>query len=949
MFPGLAANMPRVLKPKLFYDEDLPDSDATDTGKNWQKRRRTYRSASYLLSGIGTVQSPSYEPKTTDIIDMNGARVNRIAIDKDGKLVLPPRPVGMPDSEYQSWLSALLAEQAKYAREGADFIPGFRMPVVVRRVTLVRPPPHKLLNYFRGFRNCCSVRSVEYYQAPELLRLLVNVLPALKAAASHPDRGTARWATVARMEERRLAEAIQSRTSRGQQVEEVLLLTKQYWEVENLLQGLRGHSEHGRLGGQLAAIHQDLARYRPETGGGALSTVQALVFLAGEGIHTDSDSIPENMRNAIIVLKLLATLRARLEFYRLGLDKNLPATEAGVTALLDIEAASRRFDVVWLPRAPRPGRLVLDPATKSRSYEWTVPVPMATVDMLSIARVLDSEYCRTLSGRTQVDDMYRPLRRQGDGTYREMPSARVVIEGLPGGQRGSPYERVRVGVAMPDSHAQGMVLKSLSRMPYTNAQMSSGSQLTLNSLVGSLFQELSHLTHHDLSQLTYKDQADGYQDQDLGQRLGLIADTKDSRETGDQALLTKAMQIVQDSFLNYNIEPSSRGVQMYNELTGFMHQHPGGRPPTSLRFLEEMQHVLMDCWFRLPNRAGVADPLITPEIARRLPEHHIFFVPIPQVTGSDLFDEMTDDLCPNDSMPSASKSLVTVIIDVRGGRMIIFDPLLRSTTTPGSTLTVWKVLACLLSLGVRLRRSNSIMREGRVAYSPAAFHTVGQSTAHRRRDDVRRAALAAYEDYRGKGIIFINSRPAISKNVVLAFGRDDLDPDDKKDDKDSNKGNDRDFNRGTDRDRNASQGSPPSKGGGRRRQVGRGPGGSGPGGSGPVASTETYTIGDLNPHMCLLFAMNFLGTKRPGMYDDPFSPALPDSWIRSLEDQQPTGVTSGIDIMDNVIKDRLKGLFDMFFTSMPLRVKPPKPKDGSASTDKKQQASDSGKKDLGAN
>ena len=126
-------------------------------------------------------------------------------------------------------------------------------------------------------------------------------------------------------------------------------------------------------------------------------------------------------------------------------------------------------------------------------------------------------------------------------------------------------------------------------------------------------------------------------------------------------------------------------------------------------------------------------------------------------------------------MPSTSKSLVTVIIDVREGRMIIFDPILRSTGTPGSTLTVWKVLACLLSLGVRLRRSNSIMREGRVAYSSAAFHMVGTSTAHRRRDDVRRAALAAYEDYKGKGIVFVNSRPATSKNVVLAFDRDVVD------------------------------------------------------------------------------------------------------------------------------------------------------------------------------
>ena len=900
MIPGLAANLPRALKPRLFYDEDLPDSVTKESSKNWQKRRRTYRSASYFLSGIGTAQSPSYEPKTTEIIDMNGTRVNKIAIDKDGRPVLPPRPVGMPDSEYQSWLSALLAEQAKYAREGADFIPGFRMPVVVRRVTLVRPPSNKLLNYFRGFRNCCSVRSVEYYQAPELLRLLVNVLPALKAAASHPDRGTARWGTVVRMEERKLAEAIQASTSRGQQVEEVLLLTKQYWEVENLLQSLRGHGEYKRLEGLLAAIHDDLSRYRPETSGGAVSTIQALVFLAGERIHTDKDSIPENTRNAVLVLKLLATLRARLDFYRLGLDKNLPATEAGVTTLLDIEAASRRFDVVWLPRAPRPGRLILDPATKSRRYEWTVPVPMATIDLLSIARILDSEYCRTLSGRTQVDDMYRPLRRQSDGTYREMPSARVVIEGLPGSQRGSPYERVRVGVAMPDSHAQGMVLKSVSRMPYTNSQMSSGSQLTLNSLIGSLFQELSHLTHQDLSQLTYHDQSDG--SQDLGQRLGLIADTKDSRETGDQAVLAKAMQIVQDSFLNYNIEPSSRGVQMYNELTSFMHQQPGGRPSTNWRFLEEMQHVLMDCWFRLPNRAGVADPLITPEIARRLPEHHIFFVPIPQITGSDLFDEMTDDLCPNDSMPSTSKSLVTVVIDVRAGRMIIFDPLLRSTTTPGSTLTVWKVLACLLSLGVRLRRSSSIMREGRVAYSSAAFHMVGQSTAHRRRDDVRRAALAAYEDYRGKGIIFINSRPAISKNVVLAFGRDEGD-----------------FEKQNSKDANAAQASRPARGrsggrrsGGRRRQDGWG----------PVRNTETYTIGDLNPHMCLLFAMNFLSTKRPGMYDDVFSPALPDPWIRSLETQQPADVTSGIDIMDTVISEKLKALYDMFFSSTPLSQEP---------------------------
>ena len=940
MFPGLAANMPRVLKPRLFYDEDLPDSDITDTGKNWQKRRRTYRSASYLLSGIGTAQSPSYEPKVTDVIDMNGARVNRIAIDKEGKPVLPPRPVGMPDSEYQSWLSALLAEQAKYTREGADFIPGFRMPIVVKRVNLVPPQPNKLLNLFRGFRNCCSVRSVEYYQAPEMLRLLVNVLPQLQAAATHPDRATSRWVTVTRLEERRLAETIQARASRGQPVEEVLLLMKQYWEIENLLQGLRGHAEHRRLEGQLATVHQFLERYRPETGGGALSTVQALIFLAGERIHSDNDSIPANMKNAVLVLKLLAALRARLEFYRLGFDRNLPATQAGVTTLLDIEAASRRFDVVWLPRPPRPGKLVLDPVKKTRSYEWTVPVPMAMVDLLSIARILDSEYCRTLTGRSQVDDMYRPLRRQSDGTFREMPSVRIVIDGLPGGQKGSPYEGVRVGVAMPDSHAQGMVLKSLSRMPYTNTQMSVGSQLTLNSLVGSLFQELSHLTHHDLSQLTYHDPNES-QDRDLGQRLGLIADTGGSRDAGDQAIVARSLQIVQDSFLNYNIEPSSQGVQMYNELTGLMQKQPGARQSTRWRFLEDMQHVLMDCWFRLPARAGSVDPLFTPAITRRLPEHHVLFLPIPQLTGSDVFDEVTDDLCPNDSMPSTSKSLVTVIIDVRGGRMVIFDPIMRSTGTPGSTLTVWKVLACLLSLGVRLRRSSSIMREGRVAYSSAAFHMVGTSTAHRRRDDVRRAALAAYEDYKGKGIVFVNSRPAIAKSVVLAFGKDDLEPE-KKDDKDGDKrdkdGDKREDRR--DRDDNASQGTRPSKGGGRRRQVG----------SGPVTdtSTEQYSVGDLNPHLCLLFAMNFLGTKRPGMYDDPFSPALPDPFIRSLETQQPATVTSGIDIMDNVINEKLRGMYDMFFSSTPWRTRPPKAKDSSSSTDKegRAKASDSDKKDL---
>lgn len=923
--------MPRALKPRLFYDEDLPGSDTTDTGKNWQKRRRTYRTASYLLSGIGTAQSPSYEPKMTDVIDMNGARVNRIAIDKEGRPVLPARPSGMPDSEYQSWLSVLLSEQAKYTREGADFIPGFRMPIVVKRVTLIPPQPSKLMNLFRGFRNCCTVRSVEYYQAPEMLRLLVNLLPVLKAAAAHPDRLTPKWATVSRTEERRLAEAIQVRARDGQHVEEVLLLTKQYWEVHNLLQALRGHAQYQRLEGQLATIHEHLERYRPETGGGSLSTVQAMVFLAGERIHSGNDSIPANMKNAVLVLKLLAALRARLEFYKLGLDRNLPATQAGVTALLDIEAASRRFDVVWLPRPPRPGSLVLDPVTKTRGYEWTVPVPMALMDLLSVARMLDSEYCRTLSGRTQVDDMYRPLRRQGDGTFREMPSTRVVIEGLSGSQKGSPYEGVRVGVAMPDSHAQGMVLKSLSRMPYTNTQMSVGSQLTLNSLVGSLFQELSHLTHQDLSQLTYHDQND-YEDQDLRQRLGLIADTEGSRELGDRAVLAKSLEIVQDSFLNYNIEPSSEGVRMYNELTGFMQKQPGVRPGSRWQFLEDMQHVLMDCWFRLPARAGTLDTLFTPASARRLPEHHVFFLPIPQVTGSDMFDEMTDDLCSNDSMPSTSKSLVTVIVDVRGGRMVIFDPLLRSTATPGSTLTVLKVLACLLSLGVRLRRSNSIMREGRVAYTTAAFHMAGASTAHRRRDEVRRAALAAYEDYKGKGIIFINSRPAISKSIVLAFTKDDVDPD-KRDNKDRS---------------GATQGSRPARGrsggvrrGGRRRQDG----------SGVVRDMEMYTVGDINPHMCLLFAMNFLSMKRPGMYDDVFSPALPDPFIRGLETQQPGDVMSGVDIMDTVIRERLKGMYDAFFSSTPSRSRPQETSDKSPADSRdgrNAKASESDKKDLTA-
>ena len=169
-------------------------------------------------------------------------------------------------------------------------------------MNLVPPQPNKLLNLFRGFRNCCSVRSVEYYQAPEMLRLLVNVLPQLQAAATHPDRATSRWVTVTRLEERRLAETIQARASRGQPVEDVLLLMKQYWEIENLLQGLRGHAEHRRLEGQLATVHQFLERYRPETGGGALSTVQALIFLAGERIHSDNDSIPANMKNAVLVL-----------------------------------------------------------------------------------------------------------------------------------------------------------------------------------------------------------------------------------------------------------------------------------------------------------------------------------------------------------------------------------------------------------------------------------------------------------------------------------------------------------------------------------------------------------------------------------------------------------------------------------------------------------------------
>ena len=176
---------------------------------------------------------------------------------------------------------------------------------------------------------------------------------------------------------------------------------------------------------------------------------------------------------------------------------------------------------------------------------------------------------------------------------------------------------------------------------------------------------------------------------------------------------------------------------------------------------------------------------------------------------------------------------------------------------------------------------------------------------------------------------------------MLAFGKDDLEPE-KKDDKDGDKrdkdGDKREDRR--DRDDNASQGTRPSKGGGRRRQVG----------SGPVTdtSTEQYSVGDLNPHLCLLFAMNFLGTKRPGMYDDPFSPALPDPFIRSLETQQPATVTSGIDIMDNVINEKLRGMYDMFFSSTPWRTRPPKAKDSSSSTDKegRAKASDSDKKDL---
>ena len=84
------------------------------------------------------------------------------------------------------------------------------------------------------------------------------------------------------------------------------------------------------------------------------------------------------------------------------------------------------------------------------------------------------------------------------------------------------------------------------------------------------------------------------------------------------------------------------------------------------------------------------------------------------------------------------------------------------------------------------------------------------------------------------------------------------------------------------------------------------------------------------------------------MYDDPFSPALPDPFIRSLETQQPATVTSGIDIMDNVINEKLRGMYDMFFSSTPWRTRPPKAKDSSSSTDKegRAKASDSDKKDL---
>ena len=826
--------IPKSKRPLQLLDEEIPrykfTFDSRDVQVVSRLPRRSFRDVTFVMDtpfDKNTYEALDYSVKSAEA-DFNGFET---AIFDGSKVIgkLPDQSV----PEYNQHLAVQINEEAFYHRDPEEKIKVFQVPWVVKHAVL-RP----FVNKQRTEKStqpvtCSDLDAVDYFEPKELVLFLIECLPVVCQACSDLEAAQDQTRTrEANKLYKLINENIEAQLRRGSPLTLSISLIRDFLETYLLFDSIKASNAVDVAKTKRSEVLTHLAKaaafYRVSS-----PSLSLLTHLA-ENAHSLQKAANSKAEKSVAVDYLILGIECmkRLVEYHSWLSFQYQRTRSTLT-YADLEryrTKERLFDVAYMPKpSPKWPDSQTIPGTTGSVKVWSkaLPVPLSTIDLISIVRMFDTQFIRFLFHDYDDAAYYQPISRSLNGRIQECAAVASVVQSLDiGGVQKRHLDnmkklRCKIGIALHEQNSDTMILKSLSKQtghPQMNAV--DPSQLSPAYQVRRMFTLWQMFTRSDLKQsadaddtlLTentikldfiaeprFKNIENRYEKQ--GTLESILDGMNNVNDIVHRRLLFEAIYSVQGSLLDYDQDIAHDFIKAHNEKIRLLQEAALKRTASGraqyMTFVkdrsfsdhDDRKEMLADVFYKpfdfqpapLSGRDTRLPPVDSPqmtsdrlEFLKRMPKHHVFFVPLTKLEVPNTRSRVTDEYpylvknpdCSQNTLLGQDKNLVVVIIDVCHNKLLVFDPAYASTDR---TEVLRKVFVTLLSMGLRFRRKDYLNHTSyahtKLDYTSAAFHKPAEtySEVSRTKQFSNLAAVAEQiiEDYKKSGVLEINTQPAL--------------------------------------------------------------------------------------------------------------------------------------------------------------------------------------------
>ena len=838
--------------PKFKFKMDINMRERADNVRNQIDHlpKRTFREAAFVIDDPTLRDSylRSQHKIKLSSADFNGFETQLFGVINNDLQPIAKAKDQSNDDYYQE-LRILNSEQDFYDRSNDKF-KIFQVPYVVKSAVLKYTASFDVTDT-EPF-SCTDFESIDFFEPKEFILLILSTLPAIceyhKKIKSIPDY---RRDSVIRDDMQKIDAQISQALSARKEVGMDLLFRRDHIEIYSLLNRMKYSRFANEMLVRRLAMERLIEDCEKTLAFGAAISNPAMRlkdFAENAFIGDMNSSSVSHLFLGLDCLKQLIGFHLYLTFhYKRNFQKNLTYED-----LDQMKIRRRLFDIAFQPQPlmkvpdsktsiPKRWKLVA-PAPLTSIDLISIMRLFDTEYIKFLYNDLDE---------SAEPDSDRPIWKMPDGTIKECDSVNHILRQIPRNVRHLNLMKkmqIRVGIAVQDSLSKAMVMKNLCRpVAHPQIQFADAYQLSPQYLTKRLFTLLQMMRTSDIQEsdsntdesllkenmikfnfiaspkmirdlnlseiIRQKAATSSSQEMTKNAQSYLLDGMNDIMDIYNQKLFFYAMHTTQTSLLDYHMDISRSFIRNHNEITKRNNEKarllrqkvirsdqrlsiPLTRDASARHAANKAKsEILSDIFYkvrepdsRFTSRFNTDSQTSMTSFLAKMPKHHVFFIPLPDIhlesfddLHQDDFNLMTEEYsCMQNTLLSSNKDIATVIVDVTANKLLIFTP------NPSRTSRLIElVLILLISMGFKFRKSqfvDHLVYDNRpLTFNSSHFHrpqdisTININKS-KRLFQLAQAAKSIKSDYEKNNILVYNRQPAIRAiDIVPSDSMPDVD------------------------------------------------------------------------------------------------------------------------------------------------------------------------------